>query len=255
MLSNQKIKLINSLEIKKFRSETGLFIVEGEKMVDEVINSAFKIDEIFALPHYLNSRQFGQMPFSVTEISDAQLTRISQLKTPNQVLALVHIPHYQLNVQQLESQLVLALDNLQDPGNLGTIIRTASWFGIKHLVCSANTVDAYNPKVVQATMGALFNCAVYYTNIAQFIQQCAQRNVPVYATSLQGQNIYQQSLTANGVIIMGNESAGVSPQILEQVPYKLFLPKYSDAPNTESLNVSVATALVCAEFKRRFPLG
>lgn len=252
MLTNNKIKLIKSLDRKVNRTQNGVFIVEGEKMVDELLNSSFIVDEIFCLTDYAEPRQAILSKHNVSVIDTGQLNKISHLKTPNKALALVKTANQNFDAAILKNQLCIALDNIQDPGNLGTIIRTASWFGISSILCSQNTVDVYNPKVVQSTMGALFNVNVFYVDLYNQLNKLKTLGLPVYATSLTGNNVYNCNLTANGIIVMGNESGGVNSGIQNIVNQNLFIPKYSNAQNTESLNVSMATALICAEFRRRF---
>ncbi len=252
MLTNNKIKLIKSLDRKVNRTQNGVFIVEGEKMVDELLNSSFIVDEIFCLTDYAEPRQAILSKHNVSVIDTGQLNKISHLKTPNKTLALVKTANQNFDAAILKNQLCIALDNIQDPGNLGTIIRTASWFGISSILCSQNTVDVYNPKVVQSTMGALFNVNVFYVDLYNQLNKLKTLGLPVYATSLTGNNVYNCNLTANGIIVMGNESGGVNSGIQNIVNQNLFIPKYSNAQNTESLNVSMATALICAEFRRRF---
>jgi TrmH family RNA methyltransferase len=187
----------------------------------------------------------------VIEVSQEELSRVSLLKTPQQVLALFAQPHYTLRTGWPQQELCLALDDIQDPGNLGTMIRLADWFGIEHIICSTNTVDVYNPKTVQATMGALARVKVCYTDLPSYIRSLGE-GVAVAGTFLDGVNLYTQTLPTNGLVVMGNEGNGISREIEELVNQKLYIPNYPQGQETsESLNVAIATAVVCAEFRRQ----
>lgn len=246
MLSKNKIKLIKSLEQKKFRLKHNCFIIEGEKMIQELLVSKFKIIELFHTPEFNITHQ----DIDNTIISEQELKKISLLKTANKALAIVELP--KATKYNTINGLNLVLDNVQDPGNLGTIIRTANWFGIKRIFCSTETADLYNPKVVQSTMGALFRTNVYYCNVEQLINTAKLQNIPIYGTLLSGSNIYEQNLSNTGLIVLGNESKGISPKIEKLVDHKIKIPNYStDSEFMESLNVGVANAIVLAEFKRQ----
>ena len=253
MLTNNKIKLIKSLDRKKSRTESGCFLVEGEKMVRELLQSRFETVEVFAVQSYID-----ELPTSLkrnaefTAVGERDLERISFLKTPNKAVALAKLPdNKQIAFPDLNG-LNIALDNVQDPGNLGTIVRTAAWFGIKNVFCSPDTVDVYNPKVVQSTMGAIFKVNVVYCDLAELAATARKTGVQLFGTRLDGENLYATSLPKNAIVMMGNESKGLSKEISALMDSNLKIPSY--APPTadmESLNVSVATAIVCAEFRRR----
>lgn len=223
------------------------FVVEGVKAVKELLRSDYK-----TLAVYITDKNV--LSFEKTEpvaITETQLGKISNLETPNKVLAIAEIPKSRIvNHKQLKNRLSLALDNMNDPGNLGTIIRTAAWFGIETVFCSENTVDAWNPKTVQATMGALFNINVVYTDLKKLVKNFNQENIPVYATALEGKNIYKSKLNTNGLIIIGSESHGISQELLSLVSQKLHIPSFSKNA-AESLNAAVATGIVCSEFRRK----
>ena len=244
MLSKSKISFIKSLSIKKFRNETGLFIVEGVKMVDELINSSFEIKEIYATEKWEGFNSFKD----ITLISEKELTQVSSLKTPNQVLAIAAIPERKENFEDIFNTLSIALDDVKDPGNLGTIIRLADWFGIKNVFCSLECVDAFNPKVVQATMGSLFRVNINYVNLPEFLKN-KPTGFPIYGAVLGGEDIYQNKLSETGIIVMGNESSGISDNILPLITEKITIPSYGSG--AESLNVAIATAIICAEFRRK----
>lgn len=252
MLSNNKIKFINSLNLKKNRFNNKCFIVEGEKMVLELINSNLKIVEIFALPDFiLTNKTILKSINTITTITTNELKKISSLKTPNQVLALADIPSPSINNTTFKS-LNIALDNIQDPGNLGTIIRTANWFGVNNIFCSNNTVDAYNSKVIQSTMGAVFRTNIFYADLADLIKKASDNGQQIYGTQLNGKNIYDSPLNNNGLIVLGNESKGISKPIQKLINNKILIPNFPiNINDMESLNVAVASAIVLAEFRRQ----
>ncbi len=251
MLSKNKIKHLNSLRQNKFRNEFQQFVAEGDKLVSELLSSNFKIIEIFAVKEWLDRHKIPDN-IAITEVAVSELEKISGLTTPNMVLALIEIPQQQNINTSIFNKLILVLDEIKDPGNLGTIIRIADWFGISNIVCSNHTVDVYNPKVVQATMGSIARVSVQYADISAFLKD-VPKDVPIYGTLLNGENIYTQTLSENGVIIIGNESKGISNELIPDIKHKLYIPSFSENPENkaESLNASIATAIVCAEFKRR----
>ncbi len=234
MISKNRIKEICSLSQKKYRDELGLFVVEGEKMVEEALHSDFEVVEVW--------RQ--------DEIGREAMERISQLSSPSPVLALVK-QKPQKPAPGRPDDLILALDSVRDPGNLGTIIRIADWFGISTVLASRDTVEVYNPKVVQATMGAIFRVEVIYCDLPQTLRGYAGRGIPVYGTFLDGSSIYDTRLSDKGIIVMGSESFGISPQVEETVSSRLLIPPFpAGEKRSESLNVAVATAITVAEFRR-----
>lgn len=254
MISKAKIKLIRSLELKKKRDEEGLFIAEGDKVVSELL-SCFPCRMLAALPEWLCTHDVART-VEVFEVTQDELASASLQKSPQQVLAI-----FEKRVDEPVSGmgrdcLRLALDDIQDPGNLGTILRIADWFGIKHVLCSPHCADVYNPKVVQATMGALARVQVHYVDLPAFLMEESAAGVPVYGTFLDGENIYEESLSDYGIIVMGNEGKGISDAVRACVSERMFIPNYPQgAVTSESLNVSAATAIVCAEFRRRMSIG
>lgn len=244
-LSANKIKFIRSLSQKKFRDEHGLFIAEGEKIVAEALASGYKVKEV----HHEN------------EIGRECMERISCLASPSPVLAVIEKPL--LTPDNLlkglpgnisgRNPLFLALDGVKDPGNLGTIIRIADWFGVDAIFASHGTVEVWNPKVVQATMGAIFRKQVIYTDLADVCRKFTAAGLPVYGTFLDGKNLYENLPQGDkcGLVVMGSESSGISPALSELITNKLLIPPYpADAVTSESLNVAIATAIICAEFRR-----
>jgi len=245
MLSKSQISLLKSLQNKKERKENGLFLVEGYKSVIEFIKSAYKVEAIYHTasfdPKVLNlSQKINLYNISVTDVE-----KISSLKTPQQVIALVKIPqHSTLNNQKLTQKFSLVLDGLQDPGNVGTIIRTADWFGIENVICSDDTADAYNPKVVQASMGSLAHINVHYVDLPAVLPQLG---LPIFGAMLTGENIYKMQFGAEGLIVLGNEGNGLRPLVEQLINKAVTIPR---AGRAESLNVGIAAALFCAEISR-----
>ena len=240
MVSKNQIKRITSLLQKKYRKQEQLFFVEGVKGVQELLDSNFELVELFTT----NSELFSVDKSKVYAISESELQKISALTTPNTCLALFKIP---AAVSFEEKGLIVALDDVRDPGNLGTIIRLCDWFGIKTLFCSEESVDVYNPKVVQATMGSISRVNVVYGNLEKFL---SETKLPVFGTFMDGKNIYKELLPNEGIIVMGNEANGISKAIENLVSERIAIPRFGDLQATESLNVATATAIILSEFKR-----
>ena len=246
-ISNNEIKRIRSLQQKKFRDESGLFVVEGEKMVQEAINSPFHVKNVY----------------KKEDIGADAMGRISSLSSPSPVLAVVHKPEDSIinDITELQSLinkggLYLALDAIRDPGNLGTILRIADWFGIDAVFASKDTVDVFNPKVVQSTMGAIFRVKMHYVDLPELFRKIHAIDGKIYGTFLDGKNIYERELdcgTASpSVINIGNEANGISDEVAALVSDRLYIPPYpQDSPGSESLNAAIATAITVAEFRRR----
>lgn len=248
MISKATIKKIHALDMRKFRRNERLFVAEGPKLVDELC-ATMKPVYIAALTEWIseNARIVSGTEYDI--VTPDELQRASLQKNPQQVIALFPIPEHRFCTEQLKNELVLILDGVQDPGNLGTIARIADWFGIRNIICSTETADIYNPKAVQATMGALARVKFHYTDLLQLL---SQYDGPVYGTFLDGENIYGQELSANGIIVMGNEGKGISQGVGEMINRRLYIPNYPiGTQTTESLNVAIATSIVCAEFRRR----
>ena len=240
MLTKAEIQLYRSLGDKRERDTHGLFVAEGAKLVGEIAASPLRVVRL------MTTRDFS----GAEPISTKEMERISQLKTPTDTFAVVEKPHYDLRSARPDRNLVLALDGVQNPGNLGTIIRLADWFGISDIVCSADSADCFNPKVVQATMGAILRVRVHYTDLARYIDSLPT-GTPIYGTFLEGENLYSARIENRGLIVMGSEGRGVSAEVAQRVTNKLLIPPYpADNHNTESLNVAIATAIICAEFRR-----
>lgn len=248
MISKATIKKIHALDMRKFRRNERLFVAEGPKLVDELC-ATMKPVYIAALPKWISENAKIASGTEYDIVTPDELQRASLQKNPQQVIALFPIPEHRFCTEQLKNELVLMLDGVQDPGNLGTIARIADWFGIRNILCSAETADIYNPKAVQATMGALARVKFHYTDLLQLL---SQYDGPVYGTFLDGENIYGQELSENGIIVMGNEGKGISQGVGEMINRRLYIPNYPiGTQTTESLNVAIATSIVCAEFRRR----
>ena len=250
MLSKNKIKFIRSLELKKFRKENGVFLAEGNKLVSDLAPH-FKCKILVTTEEWLSSNK--NIKADETIIAEKEeLSRVSLLKSPQDVLAVFETPSYPSSEDCPQKELCLALDDVQDPGNLGTIIRIADWFGINNIYCSHGTADAFSPKTVQATMGAIARVKFHYCDLPETIRRQTANGVPAFGTFLDGKNIYGENLPPNGVLVMGNEGNGISPAIASQITRRLFIPNYPPGrPTSESLNVAIATAIACAEFRRR----
>ena len=252
VLSKNKIKLIKSLDLKKNRSITGLFIAEGKKLVFDLLKSKISPAELFCTK--LIAAEITSLKYDIKiEIVDKEgLSRISFLKTTPDIVAVFNIPKSEINWNEISEDLTLVLDAIQDPGNLGTIIRLADWFGIRNIICSEDSADLYNPKVIQSTMGAFARVKVHYVSLPGFMNRAKQSNIPIYGTFLEGENLYKCDLTANGLVIMGNEGNGISEDTASYISRKINIPSYpSGVTTSESLNVAMATSIICSEFRRR----
>ena len=250
MLSKSLQKQISALENKKQRKESGLFVAEGGKTVLDLMAAGIKADKLIATTEWLE--QHGPVTRAeVIEVSYEEMKRISFQQTPQGIMGIFRQPQHRFDPSIPERELCLALDNVQDPGNLGTIIRIADWFGIENIICSIGTADIYNPKTVQATMGAIGRVKVHYTDLPTFLATIKEK-APLYGTFLDGEDIYKKELKSNGLIIMGNEGNGISKECGTHITERLLIPNYPIGRETsESLNVSVATAIICSEFRRR----
>lgn len=248
MLSKNVIKLVHSLAMKKNRQREGLFVAEGRKTVEDLMRK-IRPELIVATDGWVPPAGFDGRMIRATE---EELHKVSFLKTPQQVLALFPTGGNASSpvAADFSRRLCLALDGVQDPGNLGTIIRIADWFGIETILCSPDTADVYNPKVVQATMGSLAHVDVVYTDLPALLDT-RPAGTPVYGTLLDGESIYARQLSGHGIIVMGNEGNGISPAVRSRITDRLLIPSFARGDRAESLNVAVATAVVCSEFRRK----
>lgn len=236
MLTNNDTKLINSLVKKKFRQKYNKFVVEGVKNIKEVLNSSIYVEKIYSIDD-----TFNDFPSKNILISERELKKISQLVTPNTALAVCEIPQ-EKNIQK--NGFIIALDDIRDPGNLGTIIRMADWFGIQQIVCSKETVDSYNPKVIQSTMGSFIRVQINYTDLEQFFETYSH---PILGTFMDGENLYKTKLPEKAVLLMGNEANGISEKLESFVTQRLSIPRMGKLQQTESLNVAMATSIILGE--------
>ena len=253
MIGKGRIKSVRQLELKKFRRQTGLFVGEGPKVVGDLLN-VLTAETVIGTADWMDSHR---LPANVETIivDEDELRRVSFLQHPQQVIGIFRQPvveeHLEDSVAHISQNLCLALDGVQDPGNMGTIIRIADWFGIETIYCSASTADAYSPKVVQSTMGSIARVRVLTTDLVELVRHLPD-DVPVYGTVLDGDDIYSTALTGNGLLVMGNEGNGITPEMRALLTHRLLIPPYPPNYNTaDSLNVAIATAIACAEFRRR----
>jgi len=246
MLSKSQVSLLKSLQQKKFRREHGFFLVEGHRSIAEFIDSPYLLEAVYHTPAFSPKVLNLSQKINWCEISVTELEKISSLKTPQDAIAQVRIPEWPvLDYSELKGKFSLVLDGIQDPGNMGTIIRIADWFGIDNIICSDDTVDAYNPKVVQACMGSLARVKVHYIDLVDFL---SKTKLPVFGALLDGNNIYQTDFGSEGLILMGNEGNGIRPEIQGKVSQAVTIPRVGKA---ESLNVAIATAIFCSEISRK----
>lgn len=249
MISKNKIKYIRSLEHKKNRNNEDLFIAEGPKIVGDLL-PYIPVTLIAATTQWIEEHKNILSDIEIIEVSDEELGKISLMRHPQQVLAVFRKRKHNMDITNIGECLSIVLDGVQDPGNLGTIVRIADWFGISTIFCSEDTADIYNPKAIQSTMGSIARVNVVYTDIEKLIEKLPD-NFPVYGTLLDGKNIYEQKLSSTGLIVMGNEGKGISEKIRNKITDKLYIPNFpQDKETTDSLNVAVATAIVCSEFRR-----
>ncbi len=249
MLSKNAIKRISSLRIRKYREESGVFVAEGCRLVDEILTSELEVKELYHTSEWKNSGLTRNTYIEMVSVDE--MKKISGQSSPTPVLSIVSTPKYSILNINFATELVLALDTVQDPGNLGTIIRLADWFGINSVICSNGTADAFSPKVVQSSMGAITRVKVIYCDLPSELAKHTG-TVPVYGAFMEGNNIYTANLSQTGIVVMGNEGNGISPAVAQLVTQKIHIPTYAnDRTSVESLNVAMATAIICSEFRRR----
>ncbi len=254
MISKNRIKYIQSLQVKKVRDEEQLYLIEGDKLVMEHLHSGMRLRFLAAVPEFIDLL-LPEEKALIDEIEPASirdLERMSNLKTPHNAIASVSFPVNLPDPMKITGTLLIALDSVQDPGNLGTIIRAAAWFGFRHIICSLNCADVYNPKVIQASMGAILNVSVGYHDLAEVLEDAGKKGLPVYGTYLEGESVYASKLGNRGIILFGNESRGISDDLLPFITTRLLIPKFSSSIHgVESLNIGMAASVVFSEFARR----
>ena len=253
MISKNTIKLIKSLEQKKFRIKEKAFIVEGDKNVSEILNSNFNIEKLYATKKFIDKNiSFIKDLNTISEVTRDEICVASLLKSPQNSIAICTLPDTKKLPEKLDKKLKIYLDDIQDPGNLGTIIRICDWFGVDQLFCSLNTVDMFNPKVIQSSMGSFCRVNVYYSSFEEVAGRATESDSTIYGALLTGENIYSQKLSENALLVMGNEGNGINPEIEKSIVNKIKIPGFNNSnKSAESLNVSVATAIICSEFKRQ----
>lgn len=244
MVTRNQIQVINSLQTTKGRKAHGMFVAEGRKCIEDLLRSNLELVYLFETEALFDIKKLKNTGFTFAHISTADLKKMSSLVVPNNCLAVFKIP---LPKTPINNGLILALDDIQDPGNLGTIIRLCDWFGVSQLVCSTNTVDIYNPKVVQATMGTIATISIIYTDLEKYLQNAI---LPIFGTFMNGDTIYKETKANDAIIIMGNEGNGISSHIEKLVNMRISIPHFNNNLQAESLNVATATAIVLNEFKR-----
>jgi len=253
MISGNQIKFIRSLTRKKVRDEMGLFIAEGSTLVEDLLQSTFIFDHLYAVKDWLDvyAPVLQEKRIRHTEISQSQLERISQQVTPNKALAVLRKPDWKFNPDALSDKLSIALDTISDPGNMGTIIRVADWFGIQTILCTYDTTDCFSSKVVQASMGSIARVNIHCLDLKSVLSSL-KTYLPVYGAVLNGKNVFSEKLTRHGIILIGNESQGISPGMRDCITHPLTIPSFTpETSHAESLNASVATAILAAEFRRQ----
>jgi TrmH family RNA methyltransferase len=248
------LRFIVSLRKKKERDEKELFVIEGDKLVREFLNSEQKIIILIAKPEFisgLSPDQAGEIE-EIIPVSYDELRKASSLTTPHNAIAVIRKSRVDFRLDDLSGKLSLALDFIQDPGNLGTIIRAAAWFGIENIICSGDSVDVYNPKVIQASMGAILNVRVHYVDLTSVIKSASEKGIPVFGTMVDGESIYSVELDKRGIILLGNESKGISDELIPYITTLLSIPRFNEATyGIESLNVGMAASIVLSEFARQ----
>ena len=250
MLSKSRIKYIHSLKLKKNRLREGLFIAEGRKIVSELLDAPLRIRDLYACDTWLRDKEHKLTGISYTAITEDELKKISQLQSPDQVLAIVEKPPEHYSQELFRDKWTLALDHVQDPGNLGTIIRLADWFGINTIFCSPDTVDTYNSKTIQATMGSIARVQICTAALPELLNECKADGIPIYGTLLEGESTVSGTLDTPGMILMGNESKGISEALLPFISQQVSIPKFKGADKIDSLNVAIATAILLYEVRR-----
>jgi RNA methyltransferase, TrmH family len=256
MISKNKAKFIISLQKRKIREEKQLYVIEGDKLVREFLAAKIRFRTLVAKPEFIASLPAGIKNYvdEIENVTYEELKLISTLKTPHNAIGIISMHARELKTDEVFKSLCIALDCIQDPGNMGTIIRAAGWFGIKNIICSENSVDLYNPKVIQASMGALLHVNVYYSSLPDVMAEASKNKIPVFGTLLEGKSIYSHKLDNKGIILLGNESKGISEDLIPFISEKIMIPKFSNEKNgIDSLNVGMAASVIFSEFKRREP--
>lgn len=257
MISRNRSKFITGLQKKKNRDEENLFVIEGDKLVREFLIAGRRLKILAAKPEFINSLDHKLLSLidETERVSYDELRQLSSLKTPHNAIAIAMRPDVQFDYDKISEGLTAALDCIQDPGNLGTIIRAAAWFGIKNIICSMDCVDVYNPKVIQASMGAILHVNVHYTDLKGFLSTAKKKGLPVFGTMLEGISIYDHKLDNKGIIIFGNESKGISGELVPLISDKIMIPGADKSrPGIESLNVGMAASVVFSVFSQKITI-
>jgi TrmH family RNA methyltransferase len=254
MISKNRIKQILSLQNKKARDEKRLYTIEGDKLVKEYLQSGHRFRLLAAKPEFIAALmpEEKRLADEILPVSFDDLKMISNLKTPHNAIGVIPFPQVSTDLHNILEDLCVALEFIQDPGNLGTIIRSAAWFGLRNIVCSEDCVDCFNPKVIQSSMGAILHVNVHYMNLKDFMEAAHDNNIPVFGAMIKGKSIYEQRLDKKGVIVLGNESRGISEEIIPYITRRIMIPRFSSSTSgIDSLNVSMAASIIFSEFARR----
>ena len=250
MISKSVIKHIRNLHKKKFRKQYKLFVLEGDKLVCELLNSNMKYHKVYALKEWIKEQKNNILQTDKIEvITEKELFQLSTLKSPNKVIAIVDIPESYLNYSILNKDFFLVLDRINNPGNLGTIIRMADWFGIKNIICSEDSVECFNSKVTQASMGSIFRVKLHYVILKDFVHNCIKKNIKLIGATMTGKNMYDCKYPDNFGLVLGSESKGISEEVLSQLDQSITIPKHNNSI-TNSLNVAMAASIIISDIKR-----
>lgn len=255
MVSKSKTNYVLSLQKKKVRNDEGLFVIEGDKIVKDFLSAKVRLKILFAVPEFISDLTPATKGYidEIEPVSYEELRKLSSLKTPHNALAVIPVFKKKFDSSDLNNGLSVALDFVQDPGNLGTIIRSAAWFGIKNIYCSEDCVDVYNPKVIQASMGAILHVNIFYTGLEKLLKGANENKIKVYGAVVDGESVYSKKLDNNGIILLGNESRGISEDLFPFITDRLMIPKFNEAKAViDSLNVSMAASVIFSEFRRSY---
>jgi TrmH family RNA methyltransferase len=255
MISKSKTNYVISLRKKKIRNEEGMFVIEGDKIVRDFLAAGLRLSSLLAVEDFLNDipQEAKKLASEIIKVTPDELNKLSSLTTPHNALAVLSMFRHEMNRNDIRRELSVALDFVQDPGNFGTIIRSAAWFGIRNIICSNDCVDMYNPKVIQASMGAILHVKIFYTDLKKFLEEANEEKIKVFGAVVDGEPVYSHELGSKGIILLGNESKGISGDLQKLITDRITIPRFNNARfGIDSLNVSMAASIIISEFRRRF---